>query len=115
MRTFLRNSEEAARRSGLTPQRYLLLLMIKGAADGTEQSTVTDLCRVLKLGQSTVTELVGRAQDVGLLGRAGDSSDGRIAHLYLTGEGEARVTRVLIETRGDRGRLVAMLADERRL
>jgi DNA-binding MarR family transcriptional regulator len=98
VRTFLRNSEEAARRNGLTPQRYLLLLMIKGAAR-------------LKLGQSTVTELVGRAHHVGLLERSSDANDGRIAHLYLTMEGEDRVSSVVMELRGDRDRLVAMFAD----
>ncbi|MDX6469966.1 MAG: hypothetical protein QOF75_1769, partial [Gaiellaceae bacterium] len=34
LRRFLRRSERIARQSGLTPQRYLLLLMIKGAAGG---------------------------------------------------------------------------------
>jgi DNA-binding MarR family transcriptional regulator len=111
VRTFLRNSEEAARRNGLTPQRYLLLLMIKGAVDGTERSTVTDLCQRLKLGQSTVTELVGRAHDVGLLERSSDANDGRVAHLYLTVEGENRVSSVVMELRGDRDRLVSMFAD----
>jgi len=43
LRKFLRNGERVARACGLTPQRYLLLLMIKGAPDGREQSTVTDL------------------------------------------------------------------------
>ena len=33
LRGFLRTSERNARAAGLTPQRYLLLLMIKGAAD----------------------------------------------------------------------------------
>ena len=37
LRTFLRQSERVARQSGLTPQRYLLLLMIKGTPDGSGQ------------------------------------------------------------------------------
>src|SRR4026208_287543 len=41
LRRFLRTSERNARAAGLTPQRYLLLLMIKGAADESEQSPVT--------------------------------------------------------------------------
>ena len=41
LRRFLRQSEKVARSYGLTPQRYLLLLMIKGAPDGSERSTVT--------------------------------------------------------------------------
>ena len=32
VRAFLHRGEQAARRAGLTPQRQLLLLMIKGAA-----------------------------------------------------------------------------------
>lgn len=31
LRDFQRKSDDAARRHGLTPQRFLLLLMIKGA------------------------------------------------------------------------------------
>src|SRR5207244_185986 len=65
LRTFLRQSERIARRSGLTPQRYLLLLMIKGAPDRSEQSTVTELARRMQLAQSTVTELVSRAEEAG--------------------------------------------------
>ena len=45
LRAFMRESELNARASGLTPQRYLLLLMIKGAQDGSERSTVTDTRR----------------------------------------------------------------------
>ena len=67
LRHFLRRREKIARRSGLTPQRYLLLLMIKGAPDGSEQSTVTELADRLQLAQSTVTELVRRAEEVGLV------------------------------------------------
>ena len=37
LRHFLRRSEKVARQSGLTPQRYTLLMMIKGAPGGDEQ------------------------------------------------------------------------------
>src|SRR6266576_3243136 len=36
LRQYLRRSERIARQAGLTPQRYLLLLMIKGAVDGDQ-------------------------------------------------------------------------------
>src|SRR6059058_6079343 len=88
LRRFMRRSERAARASGLTPQRYLLLLMIKGAADGSEQSTVTELAERLQLAQSTVTELVSRAEEVGLIDREQSDSDGRVTNLRLTPEGE---------------------------
>jgi DNA-binding MarR family transcriptional regulator len=93
LRRFLRRSERIARRSGLTPQRHLLLLMIKGAPDGTEQSTVTELAERLQLAQSTVTELVRRAEEAGLVEREQSASDGRVAHLRLTPDGELRLAR----------------------
>ena len=91
LRTFLRQSERVARQSGLTPQRYLLLLMIKGAPDGSGESTVTELSRRLQLAQSTVTELVSRAEETGLVERRQSGRDGRVAYLRLTAEGERRL------------------------
>jgi DNA-binding MarR family transcriptional regulator len=91
LRRFLRHSEQIARKSGLTPQRYLLLLMIKGAPDRSERSTVTELAERLQLAQSSVTELVRRAEEVGLLTREQSRADGRVVHLHLTPEGERRL------------------------
>ena len=93
LRRFLRRSERIARSSGLTPQRHLLLLMIKGAPDGSERSTVTELADRLQLAQSTVTELVRRAEEVGLIAREPSSVDGRVAYITLTEEGERRLAR----------------------
>jgi DNA-binding MarR family transcriptional regulator len=92
LRQFLRRTERIARQSGLTPQRYLLLLMVKGAPDGSEQSTVTELSDRLQLAQSTVTELVSRAEVSGLIEREQSQTDARVAHLRLTEEGERRLT-----------------------
>jgi DNA-binding MarR family transcriptional regulator len=94
LRSFLRESELAARASGLTPQRYLLLLMIKGAPDGSQRATVTDLVERLGVAQSTVTELVNRGEEAGLVERAPSEDDGRVAHLRLTAEGERRLAAV---------------------
>ena len=69
LRAFMRESELNVQANGLTPQRYLLLLMIKGAADGSERSTVTELAARLRLAQNTVTDLVKRAEDAGLITR----------------------------------------------
>jgi DNA-binding MarR family transcriptional regulator len=91
LRVFLRRTERIARQSGLTPQRYLLLLMVKGAPDGSERSTVTELAERLQLAQSTVTELVSRAEDSGLIAREQSRDDARVAHLQLTAEGERRL------------------------
>ena len=91
LRRFLRRTERIARQSGLTPQRYLLLLMVKGAPDGSGQSTVTELADRMQLAQSTVTELVSRAEEAGLLAREQSETDARVAHLRLTAEGERRL------------------------
>src|SRR5437764_7985867 len=105
LRQFLRRSERIARASGLTPQRHLLLLMIKGAPDGSEQSTVTELADRLQLAQSSVTELVRRAEEVGLVRREASSADGRVAHLKLTPEGERRLARSFISLAAEREQL----------
>ena len=91
LRRFLRQSERVARKSGLTPQRHLLLLMIKGARDGSERSTVTELADRLQLAQSTVTELVSRAEEAGLVERQQSQRDARVAYLRLTADGEQRL------------------------
>jgi len=105
LRQFLRRSERVARSSGLTPQRYLLLLMIKGAVDGSERSTVTELAKRLQLAQSTVTELVRRAEEAGLVAREQSATDGRVAHLHLTDEGERRLMAAFTELDTERAQL----------
>ena len=105
LRRFLRRSERVARQSGLTPQRYLLLLMIKGAAGGTQQSTVTELADRLQLAQSTVTELVRRAEEVGLIVREQSPRDARVAHLRLTPEGDRRLMQSITLLTTERAQL----------
>src|ERR671930_19451 len=110
LRAFLRKSERNARKSGLTPQRYLLLLMIKGAPGGREQSTVTELSERLQLAQSTVTELVRRAEETGLIEREQSDADGRVAHLRLTAEGERRLMKAFTTNAEERQELRAAIA-----
>ena len=110
LRRFLRRSEKVARSAGLTPQRYLLLLMVKGAPDGSERSTVTQLAERLQLAQSTVTELVGRAEEAGLLRREPSGLDGRVAHVRLTEEGERRLAAAFTGLESERDELRRALA-----
>ena len=105
LRRYARRSERVARQYGLTPQRYLLLLMIKGAADGKEQSTVTELADRLQLAQSTVTELVRRAEETGLVTREQSQDDARVAHLRLTPEGNRRLMQSFTEIATERAQL----------
>jgi DNA-binding MarR family transcriptional regulator len=91
LRRFERQSDRVVRASGLTPRWYLLLLLIKGSPDGQERSTITELAERLYLAQSTVTELVARAEEANLVARADSTDDARVAHLRLTAEGERRL------------------------
>jgi DNA-binding MarR family transcriptional regulator len=110
LRSFLRKSERIARDSGLTPQRHLLLLMIKGAPDGTGRSTVTDLSERLQLAQSTVTELVRRAEEAGLIERERSTDDGRVAFLSLTPEGDRRLVLAFTNLHDERRQLAEAFA-----
>ncbi len=110
LRRFLRRSEQISRRNGLTPQQYQLLLMIKGAPDGSERATVGSLVERLQLTQSTVTELVQRAEESGLVGRVQSTEDGRVVYLTLTDEGERRLRSAWAE-HGEERALLAELSD----
>ncbi len=107
LRQFLRKSERVARQYRLTPQRYLLLLMIKGSPSGDEQSSVTELSERLQLAQSTVTELVRRAEEAGLVQREQSQRDARVAHLRLTEEGDRRLMQSFTELAKERDQLAA--------
>lgn len=109
LRAFLRESELIVQANGLTPQRHLLLLMIKGAPNGSERSTVTELAARLRLAQTTVTDQVRRAEDAGLLAREPSPDDARVAILRLTVEGERRLARSFHAHATERKRLRAMV------
>jgi 5'-methylthioadenosine phosphorylase len=109
VRRFQRRTELIARRHGLTPQRHALLLMIKGAPDGSERSTVTELKEHLQLAQSTVTELVARAEGVGLVVREEDRLDRRVSRLALTDVAESLLAETMVEVNRERDRLQELL------
>jgi len=107
LRLFLRHSETITRRHGLSPRQHELLLMIKASPD--ERSTVSELVELLQLTQSTVTELVQRAEEGGLLQRRQSTSDGRVVHLSLTPEAERRLREAVLELGPERQRLLSLL------
>lgn len=111
LRTFLRTSEEIARANGLTPRRHQLLLMVKGAPDGSERATLSELAQRLQLAQTTVTELVQRAVDADLLTRERSPNDARLIYLRLSDEGERRLARVFRSHETEREKLREMLTD----
>jgi DNA-binding MarR family transcriptional regulator len=110
LRRFLHHTERVARECGITPRWYLLLLLIKGAPDLSERSTVTELAERLYLAQSTVTELVDRAEQAGLVRREPSAADGRVAHLRLTAEGEQRFAQAFESLASERRALREAIA-----
>ena len=98
LRRFLRQSDDVARVWDLTPQRYLLLLAIKGAPDGSQRLNFTDIAEQLQLSKNTTTELVARAEEAGLLYREPSTDDQRVVYLRLTPEGDRRLCGALIES-----------------
>jgi DNA-binding MarR family transcriptional regulator len=90
VRAFERGTERAARTAGLTPQWYLLLLLVKGSESGDERATVGELAQRMHLAQSTVTELVNRVERAGLVRRTPSATDARVANIALTPQGEER-------------------------
>jgi DNA-binding MarR family transcriptional regulator len=103
LRHFLRESEVAARADGITPRQYVLLLQIAASEDGV--ATVTELVDRLALTQSTVTELVQRAEAAGLVARRTSQEDARVVELRLTDDGERRLSRVHDRLGGERVKL----------
>ena len=92
LRTFLRHSEQVARRWQLTPQRFLLLLTIEGAPDRSGRLSLTEIAERLSLSRNTVTELCSRAEE-----------DRRLVYLELTREAERRLFGALNEMDEHRG------------
>ena len=107
LRVFLRHNEQTCRRFGLTPQRYLLLLAVKGAPGGTERLSFSELADRLQLSRNTVTELCARAEEAGLLEREPSQQDQRVVYLRVSEEGERRLAAVVLESETFRDELVA--------
>jgi DNA-binding MarR family transcriptional regulator len=108
LRRFLHRTDAVAADAGLTAQRYDLLLMIESAGRNGGVR-VTELCELLQMQQTAVTELVKRAEEAGLVTRTASPDDGRVSLLYLTREGRRRLMRSFTELRGDRQALANAL------
>jgi DNA-binding MarR family transcriptional regulator len=93
IRIFLIGSEEAARKAGLEPQQYALMLALRGLPVGLEPS-IRELAERLQLRHHSVVELVDRLERRQLLRRERSRSDRRQVILHLTSRGERVLTRL---------------------
>ena len=110
LRTFQHHSDEIATANGLTSRTYQLLLMIKTARDGNERVGPSELEERLKLGKSTVTELVTRSAKRGLVRRELDPRRPGAIAVRLTPRGERSLAKALAELGDERRRLIEALS-----
>jgi DNA-binding MarR family transcriptional regulator len=86
LRSFLRFSEAAAEKVGLTAQHYQALLAVCATADG--HVTINDLAQQLLIRHNSAVGLVDRLTAQGLVAREPSPEDGRKVYLRLTAKGD---------------------------
>lgn len=87
LRRFVRFSENAARRHGITPQQHQLLLSIKGFP-GRDWATVGELAERLQLRHHSVVGEIDRAEAAGLVVRTAHPESRRAVGVRTTALGE---------------------------
>ena len=95
VREFLRFSEEAAERAGLSAQQYQAMLILR-ASEGASTS-INDLARQLIIKHNSAVGLVDRLVKEGLARRATSGGDRRKVELELTARGR-QILAKLAET-----------------
>jgi len=93
IRKFIREGDAVAIASGLEPQQYLLLLMIRGIPNGQE-ATVRTLAERLALKHHSVVELIDRLEEHGYARRNRSREDRRNVLVSLLPRGEKMLEQV---------------------
>ena len=93
LRRFLRFSEQATRRHGITPLQYLLLLHIKGFP-GRDWATVGELAERLQAQHHGVVALISRCEARDWVAREQGRTDRREVEVHLTARGERMVGKM---------------------
>jgi DNA-binding MarR family transcriptional regulator len=96
LRGFMRFSEAAAARAGLSTQHYQAMLVLRGHDDDGRLS-INDLARQLLIKHNSAVGLVDRLAQEGLIVREPSTEDRRKVELRLTGRGR-RVLATLAAT-----------------
>lgn len=108
LRRFLRFSEEASYRHGVTPLQYQLLLQIRGFPD-REWATVGELAERLQSRHHGVVSLVSRCEKLGLVRRQVGRNDRREVEVCLTPKGESVLNALASQHREELIRLQGIL------
>ncbi len=108
LRKFLRFSEMAARRSGLTPQQHQLMLGVAGHT-GRGEASIGELSEFLQERHNAVVGLVQRAQRAGWVVKTADPNDRRRMQVRLTPSGRRRLRQLTWQHRRELKRLSQLL------
>ena len=100
IRRFLRFSERAARESGLEPQQYQLMLVVRGIPDG-ERPRIGDFAERLQIQHHSTVELVDRLAKRGLVRRRRGENDRREVMLELTPKGDRLIQELALHHRSE--------------
>jgi DNA-binding MarR family transcriptional regulator len=115
LRKFQRHMEEQARKAGVNPQQYQLVLAVKGLPRN-QAPTIGRLAERMQLNHNSIVELVDRSEQRGLLRRIRSISDRREVTLAITAAGEELLQRLGSSARRDlRDSGPAMMSAVRRL
>jgi len=93
LRCFLRFSEEAARREGITVLQYQLLLHV-GGFPGRDWATIGEVAERLQAHHHGVVALVSRCEELGLVQRKPDPQDRRQVQVHLLPKGRRHMNRL---------------------
>jgi DNA-binding MarR family transcriptional regulator len=93
IRLFLREGDTAARKAGLEPQQYLMLLAIRGLPRGNE-ATIRVLADRVALKHHSAVELIDRLEMQGLARRTRSRDDRRRVLVTLLPRGEKLLEEV---------------------
>jgi DNA-binding MarR family transcriptional regulator len=110
LRGFERRSDEITSSHGMTSRTYQLLLMIKTGEAGPERAGLPELEERLKLGKSTVTELVLRSEKRGLVERQLETGSRGAITIRLTPDGERSLADAVMALGDERRRLLGILS-----
>lgn len=98
IRRFLAARGEAARRAGIDPQQYQLLLTIKGMPEG-RTATIGELAEAMLLRHHSVVELIDRMVKKKFVRRRRSTQDRRVVTVMIAPKGEAMLRNMYISNR----------------
>ena len=108
VRAFLKFSEDAAAKAGLTAQHYQAMLILR-ARDETEPVTINDLARDLFIRHNSAVGLVDRLVREGLVAREASKADRRKVQLRLSARGRQVLAKLAGMHRRELERIGPML------